>query len=129
MLKGIRHVIYFYPKDSTSGCTTEAKDFNEVYPKLMIMNIPIIGISRDGAASHQKFIANNGLKLKLLTDKDHELMEKVGAWGKKVMYGKETEGVIRSTFVVGKDGTIEAVWYKVKVAGHVQSVVEKIKTL
>lgn len=95
----------------------------------MIMNIPIIGISRDSAASHQKFIKNNGLKLKLLTDADHSLMEKVGAWGKKVMYGKETEGVIRSTFVIGKDGKVEAAWHKVKVAGHVQSVVDKIKTL
>lgn len=128
-LDGIRHIVYFYPKDSTSGCTREAVEFSGVADKLMIRNVPVIGISRDSAASHRKFIDNNDLKIKLLTDKDHELMAQVGAWGLKKMYGKETEGVIRSTFLIGKDGCIEACWYSVKVAGHVDTVYETVKSI
>ena len=128
-LKGKRYVIYFYPKDNTSGCTTEAKDFSEIADKLMIRNVPIFGVSRDSAQSHRNFIEKQGLKIKLLTDKDHELMAKVGAWGMKKMYGKDVEGVIRSTFVVGKDGSIEAVWHAVKVKGHVQIVYDTVKSL
>lgn len=128
-LNGIRHIVYFYPKDSTPGCTQEAIDFNGVYDRLMIRNVPVLGISRDSAASHKKFMENNGLKIKLLTDKDHELMSQVGAWGLKKAYGKETEGVIRSTFVIGKDGKIEAVWYNVKVAGHVDTVYATVKSI
>ena len=128
-LNGIRHIVYFYPKDSTSGCTQEAVDFSDVADKLMIRNVPVIGISRDSAQSHRKFIDNNGLKIKLLTDKDHALMSQVGAWGMKKMYGKDVEGVIRSTFIIGKDGNIEAVWYGVKVKGHVQAVYDTVKSL
>lgn len=129
LLDGIRHVVYFYPKDSTAGCTQEAVDFTGIYQKMMIRNVPIIGISRDSAESHRKFIEKNDLKIKLLTDKDHELMSKVGAWGIKKMYGKESEGVIRSTFLIGKDGNIEAVWHNVKVKGHVDAVYETVRSL
>ena len=129
MLNGVRYIIYFYPKDNTGGCTTEAKDFSEIADKLMIRNVPIFGVSRDSAKSHTNFIAKQGLKIKLLTDKDHELMSKVGAWGMKKMYGKDVEGVIRSTFVVGKDGTVEAAWHAVKVKGHVDTVYETVKSL
>ena len=129
LLNNIRYIIYFYPKDNTSGCTTEAKDFSEIADSLMIRNVPIFGVSRDSAQSHRNFIEKQGLKIKLLTDKDHELMEKVGAWGMKKMYGKDVEGVIRSTFIVGKDGTVEAVWHAVKVKGHVEIVNEKVKSL
>ena len=127
LLNGIRYIIY--PKDNTGGCTAEAKDFSEIADKLMIRNVPIFGVSRDSAKSHTNFIAKQGLKTKLLTDKDHELMSKVGAWGMKKMYGKDVEGVIRATFSVGKDGTVEAAWHAVKVKGHVDTVYETVKSL
>ena len=129
LLKGIRYIIYFYPKDNTSGCTQEAVDFSAIADKLMIKNVPIFGVSRDSAESHRKFIEKQGLKIKLLTDKDHELMAKVGAWGMKKMYGKDVEGVIRSTFIIGKDGIVEAVWHAVKVKGHVETVDNTLKSL
>lgn len=128
-LEGIRYIVYFYPKDNTSGCTKEAQTFNEVYTKLMIRNVPVIGISKDSPESHRKFIAKNDLKFKLLSDSDHTLMEQVGAWGKKMMYGKEVEGTIRSTFIIGKDGKVEACWYKVKVDGHANTVYSTVKSL
>ena len=128
-LEGIRYIVYFYPKDNTSGCTKEAQTFNEVYTKLMIRNVPVIGISKDSPESHRKFIAKNDLKFKLLSDSDHTLMEQVGAWGKKMMYGKEVEGTIRSTFIIGKDGKVEACWYKVKVDGHADMVYFTVKSL
>ena len=126
MLSGIRYIIYFYPKDNTSGCTKEAVAFNEIYQKMMIRNIPIIGVNADSAASHTKFREKYGLKFKLLTDKDHTLMKAADVWGLK---SADKEGIIRSTFVIGKDGTIEACWYKVKVDGHVEAVEEKVKSL
>lgn len=128
-LEGIRYIVYFYPKDNTSGCTKEAQTFNEVYTKLMIRNVPVIGISKDSPESHRKFIAKNDLKFKLLSDSDHTLMEQVGAWGKKMMYGKEVESTIRSTFIIGKDGKVEACWYKVKVDGHADTVYSTVKSL
>ena len=128
-LEGIRYIVYFYPKDNTSGCTKEAQTFNEVYTKLMIRNVPVIGISKDSPESHRKFIAKNDLKFKLLSDSDHTLMDQVGAWGKKMMYGKEVEGTIRSTFIIGKDGKVEACWYNVKVDGHADMVYFTVKSL
>jgi peroxiredoxin Q/BCP len=128
-LEGIRYVIYFYPKDNTSGCTREAEAFSENFPRFMMRNIPVIGVSKDSVASHRKFIDGKNLKIKLLSDPDHVLLEAAGAWGTKVMYGKETTGTIRSTFIVGKDGTVEAAWKKVKVDGHVDKVLEKALSL
>ncbi len=128
-LEGIRYIVYFYPKDGTSGCTKEALGFNEVYAKLMIRNVPIFGISKDSSKSHTNFKAKNDLGFKLLSDTDHALMEEVGAWGKKMMYGKEVEGTIRSTFIIGKDGKVEACWYKVKVDGHADVVYSTVKSL
>ena len=124
MLEGLRYIIYFYPKDSTPGCTTEAVEFTANVPKLMMRNIPVIGVSKDSSASHRRFMDNNMLKVKLLSDPEHELMEKVGAWGPKKAYGKETVGTIRTTFLVGKDGKIEQVWNNVKVAGHAEKVTD-----
>ncbi len=123
-LEGVRFVIYFYPRDNTSGCTKEAVEFSELSQKFLMRNIPVIGVSRDSPASHRKFINKHDLRLKLLSDPDHALTEAVGAWGMKKMYGKESEGVFRSTFIVGKDGKVEAVWKKVKVAGHAQEVLD-----
>lgn len=123
-LEGIRYVIYFYPKDNTPGCTKEAGEFSASIGQFLMRNIPVIGVSKDSVESHRKFIDKHQLRVKLLSDPDHELMEKVGAWGTKISYGKETVGTIRSTFLIGKDGRIEAVWRNVKVAGHVEKVTE-----
>lgn len=124
-LAGVRYVIYFYPKDNTSGCTREAVDFSGLIVNFMLRNVAVIGVSRDPPASHRKFIDKNGLKIKLLSDPDRSLTEAAGTWGKKMMYGKEVEGVVRSTFIVGKDGKVEAVWKKVKVDGHAQEVLDR----
>lgn len=128
-LDGVRYVIYFYPRDNTTGCTREAIEFSELVENFMIRNVPIIGVSRDPPSSHRKFIEKNGLKIKLLSDPDHILTEAAGSWGIKKMYGKEYEGVIRSTFIVGKDGRVESVWKKVKVAGHAQEVLDQAVSL
>ena len=124
-MAGKRYILYFYPKDNTGGCTTEAKDFTAAAPTLAEKGIEVIGVSKDSTKSHQNFKEKHSLGIRLLSDPELGLMKKVGAWGTKVMYGKQVEGVIRSTFIIGTDGNIEAVWYKVKVAGHVQKVVEK----
>ena len=128
-LEGVRYIIYFYSKDGTAGCTKEALEFNERYAKLMMMNVPVIGVSKDPSESHKRFREKNGLRLKLLSDPDHTLMEKAGAWGKKMNYGKEYYGTIRSTFLVGKDGIIEETWKNVKVAGHADKVHGVVKML
>jgi len=128
-LEGIRYVVYFYPKDGTSGCTKEALDFTSLYPNFMLRNIPVIGVSKDTAATHKKFREKYSLKVKLLSDPEHDLTERAGAWGTKMMYGKEVQGTKRSTFIVGKDGTIEAAWKSVKVDGHAEKVLEKAISL
>lgn len=128
-LENIRYVIYFYPRDGSSGCTREAVDFSALYPKFMLRNIPIFGVSKDSVESHRKFKDKNSLKIKLLSDPERDLIERAGVWDTKMMYGKEVQGTIRSTFIVGKDGTIEAVWNKVKVPGHAEAVLEKAISL
>lgn len=128
-LDGVRYVIYFYPKDNTSGCTKEALEFTELVSSFMMRNIPVIGVSRDSPASHRKFIDKHNLKVKLISDPNHVLTEAVGAWGLKKLYGREFEGVFRSTFIVGKDGKTEAVWKNVKVAGHAQKVLDRAISL
>lgn len=128
-LDGIRYVIFFYARDGSSGCTQEALDFNARYAKFMMMNIPIIGVSPDSSESHRRFRDKNGLKLKLLSDREHVLLADAGVWGPKKLYGKEYEGVIRSTFIVGKDGVVEAAWKNVKVKGHADSVDETVRSL
>ena len=90
-LDGIRYVIYFYPKDGTSGCLKEALDFTSLYAKFMMRNIPVIGVSKDSVSSHQKFKEKNSLKIKLLSDPDHVLINDAGAWGTKMMYGKRSK--------------------------------------
>ena len=95
----------------------------------MVRNIPIIGVSKDSPESHRKFADKNGLRFKLLSDPELRLIKAAGAWGKKMMYGKETEGTVRSTYIVGKDGKVEAVLPKVRVEGHADEVYAKIKQL
>jgi len=121
-LKGKTVVLYFYPKDQTPGCTTEACDFRDNYEAFRKKGAVILGVSADSAASHQKFKDKQSLPFPLLVDADHTVMNAYGAWGKKVLYGREFEGIIRSTFVIGPDGALKDAIYKVKVAGHVDSV-------
>ena len=122
-------VLYFYPKDNTPGCTTEACEFTDNIRAFDKMKTKIIGISPDSAESHKKFIAQHKLKLTLLSDPDHKVMEKYGAWGTKKMYGKETKGVIRSTFLINSEGKIAYSWTNVRAAGHAEKVKEKLNEL
>lgn len=128
-LEGIRYVIYFYSKDMTAGCTKEAQEFTAAYAKFMLRNIPVIGVSRDTVDSHKKFREKNSLKIKLLSDPERILIGETGSWGSKMMYGKEVQGTVRSTFIVGKTGIVEAVWRSVKVTGHADKVLERAISL
>ena len=122
-------VIYAYPKDSTPGCTTEACDFRDNFARLKKAGAQVYGISRDSLKSHQNFIAKQELPFHLLSDPEKELLTPLGAFGKKIMYGKEVEGIIRSTFLVDPKGIIRAVWPKVSVKGHVEAVLESLGQL
>lgn len=123
-LKGKKHVIYFYPKDFTPGCTTEADEFSKDYNKFKKSGIEIVGISPDDVKSHKKFCDKMGIKYVLLADTDKEVSKKFGVWGKKKFMGKEYMGVIRSTFLVNEKGKIVKVFPKVKPAGHSKEVLD-----
>jgi peroxiredoxin Q/BCP len=121
-------IIFFYPKDNTSGCTKEACGFRDGYGQLASRNIVLIGISRDSIASHVKFINNHRLPFPLLSDPDTTMMAAYGAFGEKIMYGKKSSGTIRSTVVIGPDGIIKKHWTKVaKAEEHPAQVFEYIK--
>lgn len=124
--KGQQVVLYFYPKDNTPGCTTEACEFRDEASALKKAGAVVLGVSMDSEASHQKFIQKHGLNFPLLVDADHAVAEKYGAWGEKKMYGKAFMGLIRSTFLIGGDGKLKKVWPKVKVEGHVKEVLEAL---
>ena len=128
-LAGKWTVLYVYPKDNTPGCTTEAKEFTELLPEFEKLGFQVIGVSKDSVKSHQRFKEKHGLKIKLLSDPNVELIKALGAWGKKKRYGKEYEGVIRSTFIFNPDG--EIVWKKlnVRAKGHAAKVLEEAKKL
>jgi peroxiredoxin Q/BCP len=122
--RGQKLVVYFYPKDMTPGCTAEACQFNDNLQQFSAANVAVLGISPDGAASHQKFRAEHGLTFPLLTDADHAVMEAYGAWGEKTLYGKKSVGVIRSTFLIDEEGKVQRAWYSVKANGHAEKVLE-----
>ena len=124
---GKQVVVYFYPRDDTPGCTKEACQFNDNLAAFKKAKVPVLGISADTAAKHQKFREKYGLKFPLLTDADHEVGEAYGAWGEKTMYGKKMIGVIRSTFLVAADGTIDRAWYHVKADGHAAKVLAELE--
>jgi peroxiredoxin Q/BCP len=128
-LAGHWTVLYAYPKDATPGCTTEACDFRDNWARVQAAGAKVFGISRDSLASHQKFRTNQQLPFPLLSDPDKVLLAPLGAYGRKVMYGKETEGIIRSTFLVDPKGVIRHAWPKVTVKGHVQEVLETLEAL
>jgi len=128
-LAGRWTVIYAYPKDATPGCTVEACDFRDNWARVQAAGALVYGISRDSVASHQKFVAKQELPFPLLSDPEKELLAPLGAFGRKVMYGKEMEGIIRSTFLVDPKGVIRHVWPKVSVKGHVEAVLAKLAEL
>ena len=123
--KGKNHVIYFYPKDFTPGCTTEADEFSKDYSKFQKEGIEVIGVSPDDVESHKKFCDKMGIKFPLLADINKEISQKFGVWGKKKFMGREYMGVIRSTFLVDKKGKIFKIFPKVKPAGHSKEVLEE----
>jgi peroxiredoxin Q/BCP len=120
-------IIYFYPKDDTPGCTKEACQFNDLLTQFTKSDAVVLGVSADSAESHGKFRDKYGLKFRLLIDKDHGVMEKYGAYGEKVLYGKTTIGVIRSTFLIGPDQKVKRAWYHVKADGHAEKVLATLQ--
>lgn len=121
-LQGKPYVLYLYPKDDTSGCTKEAIGFTEQKAAFAAAGVQVIGLSKDDVASHDKFKKKHNLDLVLAADTEGKLVEALGAWVEKSMYGKKYMGIDRSTFLVGADGRIAKVWRKVKVPGHVEEV-------
>ena len=120
---------FFYPKDNTPGCTTEAKDFTELKPAFDAAGVRLIGVSKDSAKKHQNFIAKHDLTVALATDKEEGgLSDTLGVWGEKTNYGRTYMGMIRSTYLLGEDGRILRIWPKVRVKGHVDEVLEAART-
>jgi peroxiredoxin Q/BCP len=128
-LRGRWTVIYAYPKDNTPGCTQEACDFRDNWSRVAALGAQVYGISKDSVKSHQGFIGKQGLPFRLLSDPEAALLKALGAFGKKVMYGKEMEGILRSTFLVDPNGIIQKSWPKVSVKGHVQAVLDALEAL
>jgi thioredoxin-dependent peroxiredoxin len=124
--KGGKVLVYFYPADDTPGCTKEACQFNDNLAAFQAAGVPVIGISRDDAQSHQRFRNKYGLQFPLLTDADHQVMDAYGAWGEKTRYGQTSIGVLRSTFLVDEQGRIERAWHNVKADGHATKVLEAL---
>ena len=128
-LKGKQVVIYFYPKDSTPGCTTEGQGFRDHYADFQAANTEIVGVSRDSLKSHENFKAKQGFPFEMLSDKDEALCQLFDVIKLKKLYGKEYLGVDRSTFLIDKDGVLRHEWRGVKVPGHVEAVLEQAKAL
>ena len=128
-IKGRWIVLYFYPKDNTPGCTTEACDFTEALPDFESLNAIVLGVSPDSPKKHRNFIEKKGLKITLLADEEKELCQMFGVWQLKKNYGREYMGVVRSTFIIDPDGKIAAKWEKVRVKGHVDEVKKKLEEL
>ncbi len=126
--RGKNVIVYFYPRDNTSGCTKEAQGFRDLWGKIQKEGAVVIGISPDSAASHEKFIEQHKLPFTLLSDPDKKVMKKYGAYGEKMMYGKKTMGVIRSTVWIGPDGKVKKHWAKVaKAADHPPKVLQELQ--
>jgi len=122
-------VLYFYPKDNTPGCTTEACEFTAAMPDFTGLGATILGVSPDSAKRHRNFIEKKELGITLLSDEEKEVCEAYGVWQLKKFMGREYMGVVRSTFIIDPDGKIAAVWEKVRVKGHVEAVKEKLAEL
>ncbi|CUA98583.1 peroxiredoxin [Thiomonas bhubaneswarensis] len=126
---GKKIVLYFYPKDMTPGCTTESMHFRDTYPEFEAANAVIFGISRDNLLSHEKFKAHLELPFDLIADTEEKLCHMFGVVKNKIMYGKKVKGIERSTFVIDADGVLRQEWRGVKVAGHVDEVLEVVRKL
>ena len=127
-LRGHNVIVYFYPRDNTPGCTKEACGFRDIWQDIQQQDAVVLGVSPDSATSHQKFAAQYQLPFTLLCDPDKKVMEKYGAWGEKVMYGKKTVGVIRSTVWIGPNGKLKKHWKRVaKAADHPAKVLEALR--
>lgn len=128
-LKGHPVVLYFYPKDDTSGCTREAKDFTELAPAFSKLGAAIYGISPDSVKSHDKFRCKHDLSIRLLSDEEKNVATAYGVWVEKSMYGKKYMGVERSTFLIDSKGKIAKIWRKVSVTGHAEDVLEAVTSV
>ncbi len=127
--RGQKLVLYFYPKDDTSGCTREAQDFTALAGEFENAGAWVLGVSKDDAKKHRKFTDKYELKIPLATDRDGSVCEAFGTWVQKSMYGRKYMGIERATFLVGADGSIERVWRNVKVPGHAEEVLEAARAL
>ncbi len=128
-LAGQKAVVYFYPKDDTSGCTSEAIDFTGKLGDFAAADTAVIGVSKDSVASHAKFRAKHSLGIKLAADPDGSVVEGWGVWIEKSMYGRKYMGIERATFLIGRDGKVARVWHKVKVPGHAAEVLKAAQDL
>ena len=128
-IKGKWIVLYFYPKDSTPGCTTEACDFTAALPNFEDLSAIVLGVSPDSPKQHRNFIEKQALKITLLADEEKSLCNAFGVWQLKKNYGKEYMGVVRSTFIINPEGKVAAAWENVKVKGHVDEVKSKLESL
>ena len=128
-LRGRWVILYFYPKDNTKGCTLEAIDFTMNKERIEKMGATVLGVSPDSVESHQGFCDKHGLTITLLSDPDHGVLEAYEVWQLKMMYGREFQGVVRSTFLLDPEGRIANVWRRVNVADHVEAVIEKLAEL
>ncbi|OKH17144.1 thioredoxin-dependent thiol peroxidase [[Limnothrix rosea] IAM M-220] len=122
-------ILYFYPKDNTPGCTTEALDFTALEPEFTKLNATIVGVSPDSEKSHQRFIDKKALNIELLSDPEHQTAKDYGIWQLKKFMGKEYMGIVRSTFLVNPNGDIAHTWIKVRVKEHAQKVLEQLQSL
>lgn len=127
--KGQNVVLYFYPRDNTPGCTTEANDFKTAIGLFEALNTVVIGVSKDSVKSHTNFICKHDLPFNLLSDQDLDVIKAYDVWQLKKNYGKESMGIVRSTFLIDQEGILRQAWTKVRVKGHVESVLEAIKAL
>jgi peroxiredoxin Q/BCP len=127
--RGRKLLLYFYPKDDTSGCTTEARDFSALADAFAAADTAVLGVSRDTVAAHQRFAAKHDLKVRLGSDPDTAVIAAYGAWVEKSMYGRKYMGIDRSTFLIDRDGRIAAIWRKVKVPGHAAAALKAAQDL
>jgi peroxiredoxin Q/BCP len=126
-LRGRKVVLYFYPKDDTSGCTLEAQGFTAKAAEFEAAGAVVVGVSKDSVKSHDRFRDKHGLGVILLSDEGGDVAERYGVWGEKSMYGRKFMGIDRSTFLIDENGTVRRVWRKVKVPGHVEEVLEAVR--
>ncbi|MCA0044606.1 thioredoxin-dependent thiol peroxidase [Celeribacter litoreus] len=126
-LRGQKVVLYFYPKDNTPGCTTEALDFTALKDEFAAAGALVFGVSKDSVKKHENFCAKHSLGIPLLSDENGSVCEDYGVWQEKSMYGKTFMGIVRATFLIDEDGKVAQVWPKVKVAGHAAEVLEAVK--